>query len=267
MSIKLITAGIPFYAKSNVDHLKVAIESVINQSYRIDDIHLIQDGEVSESISSVVKNYVNKNNKIRLLKFPKMGLAAVLNNSIKKSNSKYYARMDADDISKPERLEKQLLFLEENSDVDILGTWAIEFNNQKQLSDGFVKKLPNEMKAIKNMFHYRNPLVHSSVMFRTSVFEKIGLYNPTFYTDQDLELWGRAISAGIIISNLQEPLLMFRNTDVIKRRSSLPAIYRQIKARYLVNTYSIRLNLLKICAILFRFLPYNIKKAGYNYLR
>ena len=104
-------------------------------------------------------------------------------------------------------------------------------------------------------------------MFRKSVFKKIGYYNESFFTQQDLELWGRAIKNNIVIDNLMKPLIYYRNVGVLNRRSSYNEILLQIKARYSFNTYSIRLNFLKLIAILFRLLPFNFRKWGYENLR
>ena len=141
-------------------------------------------------------------NNIILIELNKVGLPTALNTSIKKTKTKYYARMDADDISHPKRLETQIDYLEKNTEIEILGTWAIEFNNEEELLNGFVKKLPSDMKSIKKIFHYRNPLIHPSVVFKMTVFKKIGFYNPNYKTDQDLELWARALKLNIKLTNI-----------------------------------------------------------------
>ena len=112
-----------------------------------------------------------------------------------------------------------------------------------------------------------NPLVHPTVVFRVSVFDKIGLYDEKFYTDQDLELWSRALKNKVGISNIQKPLLYFRIEGRQKRRSKFSAIKRQIIARYSYNTLSMKLNILKIASILFRLLPEKIRLWGYKNIR
>ncbi len=99
-------------------------------------------------------------------------------------------------------------------------------------------------------------------MFRRSVFAKIGLYNVEFRLEEDLELWARALKLRVGISNLSEPLLYYRNTGVLARRSA--ALGQQIKARYQYNTLSVKLNILKVMSLVFRILPYNMQVWGYK---
>lgn len=261
-----VTVGIPFYKKSNCRYLKQAIDSIINQTIKIDEIHLIQDGEVNLEISNLIKNYKDKHSNIIHFILDKSGLPKALNHSIKKTNSEFYARMDADDISIENRIESQLKYLNRNEHVDILGTWAFEFIEDTSTNNFIIKK-PNDINKLYELFHYKSPLIHPSVMFRKSVFEKIGFYNESFFTQQDLELWGRAIKANVVIDNLMDPLIFYRNVGVLNRRSSYNEIILQIKARYSFNTYSIRLNILKLTAILFRLLPFKFRKWGYKNLR
>ena len=117
-----------------------------------------------------------------------------------------------------------------------------------------------------------SPLIHPSVIFRVSVFDKIGLYDETFYDEkggcsEDLELWARALKNNIKIQNIQEPLLYYRITGRLDRRSQADSIKRQIRARYAYNTMSIKLNILKILSIFFRILPKKTRNWAYNNLR
>ena len=99
-------------------------------------------------------------------------------------------------------------------------------------------------------------------MFRKDVFSIIGYYNEELNSDQDLELWGRAIRYDIGISNIQEPLLYHNIKGIHKRRTKLRAIYNQCLARRLLPANSIKLKLLKFAAICFRFMPEIIIKFG-----
>ena len=265
---KLITVGIPFYSKSKPGYLMESINSILNQSMKADKIHLIQDGPISNELKEVVNNYKKQHpNLFKIIILNKKGLPHALNKSIYKTNTKYYARMDSDDIAFKTRLEEQVLYLEKNADIDILGSWAKEFDKKIDEKEDFINKRPSNQYEIEEYFHYMNPLVHPTVIFRVSVFDKIGFYNEKFYTDQDLELWGRALKNRVNISNIQKPLLYFRIEGRQKRRSKLSAIKRQIIARYSYNTLSIKLNILKIAAILFRLLPERIRIWGYDNIR
>ena len=86
-------------------------------------------------------------------------------------------------------------------------------------------------------------------------------------TDQDLELWGRALKNNIIISNIQIPLVYLRTKNRLLRRSKLSAIKRQVLIRYSYNTSSFKLNVLKLASIMLRLLPLKIREWSYKYLR
>ncbi len=262
-----ITVGIPFYKKTNVKYFEMAIKSVVDQTLTPDKIHLIQDGEVSQELVEIINKYKNKYSIIEIMRLPKKGLPYALNQSIKKSNTEYYARMDSDDISVKNRLECQLNYLQKNINLQILGTWAYEFENDYKNEFLYINKTPIEKAEIERYFHYRNPLVHPSVMFRTTVFNKIGYYNEEMYTDQDLELWSRALKNKVNISNVDKPLLYLRTEGRLIRRSQLSAIKRQIKIRYSYNTCSFKLNVLKLAAIILRILPNSISGWCYRNLR
>lgn len=258
-----ITVGIPFYKGSNIAHLRAAIDSILSQSLPAKEIHLIQDGSVSKTLEELIKEYTATYPHIKhLLISQNMGLAHALNISILNSSSKYYARMDSDDIAHPERFSKQIDFLENNLDIDILGTWGFVFEDEFPSKNCPIRIMPVRNQEIHDLFHYQNPLIHPSVMFRRSVFAKTGLYNIEFRSECDLELWARALKLRVGISNLSEPLLYYRNTGVLARRSA--ALGQQIKARYRYNTLSVKLNILKVMSLAFRILPCNIQVWGYK---
>lgn len=258
-----VTVGIPFYKGSNVKHFRIAVDSILSQTLIPKEIHLIQDGSVPQELKEAVNEYTVKYPHIKhILIVKNMGLAHALNISILNSSSKYYARMDSDDIAHPERLSKQVNFLEKNADIDILGTWAFVFENEFPNQNCSIRMMPVTNKKIHELFHYQNPLMHPSVIFRVNVFAKTGLYNMEFISECDLELWARALKLGVGISNLSEPLLYYRNTGVIARRSA--ALGQQIKARYRYNTLSLKLNILKFLSLLFRLLPQSWQMWGYK---
>lgn len=264
MSNKIeVTVGIPFYRFSDKKYLCSAIESILIQTLVPKEIHLIQDGTISQELQEVVNYYVAHYSHIKHILIPQnMGLAYAINISILNSSSDYYARMDSDDISCKERFSKQICFLEKNLDIDILGTQAFIFEDEYPSLDCLIRIMPTSPKEISDLFHYQCPLIHPSVMFRRSIFAKIGLYDLQFRDTCDLELWSRALKLKIGIANLSEPLLYYRFTGSITRRAE--ALKEQIKARYRFNTLSPKLNLLKIMSLIFRCLPHKIQVWGYK---
>ena len=263
-----LTVGIPFYSNTELKHLQEAIDSILNQTIIFEKLHLIQDGPVSAEISELINKYKHFwPDLIQIILLPAKGLPYALNRSIELSKTTYYARMDSDDIAVDNRFEIQLDFLEKHSHLDILGSWAYEFEYNSNKEKLYINKTPKDEVKIKEYFHYRNPLIHPSVIFRMNVFKKIGLYNELMYTDQDLELWSRALKHGINISNIEKPLVFFRTEGRLKKRSKFSAIKRQILIRYSYNTSSFKLNVLKLAAITLRLLPLKVRQWSYKNLR
>ncbi len=263
-----VTVGIPFHAGIKAEYFRQAVESILSQTLPPQQLHLIQDGPVPEDLAGPARSYAAAHRFIRYLVIPvNSGLPYALNLSILSSDTRYYARMDADDISHPWRLQKQVAYLEGHPEIDILGTWALEFRQNPVAEEGVLKKMPLGREKIESLFHYRDPFVHPSVMFRRSVFERIGLYDPRFRTNQDTELWARALRLKVGVANLPEVLLYFRAEGVVKKRANPASLYRLAKARYRYNTWSLKYNVLKITSLLFRLLPSRLQEWGYRNLR
>lgn len=221
-----ITVGIPFHKSVNSQHLKSAIDSILEQSKTPDIIHLLQDGEVTEDIIDLVEYYKGVA-AIEYMPFEEnQGLAKVLNHSISICKTKYYARMDADDIAHPERLNKQIKFLDENPDVDILGTWARDIDdNGNELS---LRKVPKEHDEIVK-YIWTNPMIHPTIVFRLDSIVKTGLYDPEIRKRQDYEFWFRCAKEGLKFQNLTEPLLYYRFTEDWFLRNNAKVIWDQVK--------------------------------------
>lgn len=263
-----VTVGIPFHAQTELEHFRLAVDSILNQTQPPVEIHLIQDGPVGGELAALARAYALAARKVRLLVLPlNCGLPLALNFSILGSRSCYYGRMDSDDIAHPERLARQAAFLDQNPRVDIVGTGAIEFLQDHRTEKGVLKLMPPDEAGIRKLFHYRDPFIHPSVMFRRPVFARTGLYDPRFRTNQDTELWARALKAGVGVANLSEPLLYFRAAGMVRKRADLKGVVRLARARYRFNTWSPPLNFLKIASLLFRFLPHGVQQWGYRRLR
>lgn len=262
-----VTVGIPFYAGETPAHFRAAIDSVLNQSHSPEAVHLVQDGPVPEELSAIVDAYTDKYDEVVHILIPSnRGLSYALNTSIRRTETSYYARMDADDICHKERLERQIGFLEAHPTVDILGTAALEFDTHPDESGKMLKKMPERKEEIERMAHYRTPFIHPSVVFRTRVFETIGFYEERDMVD-DVALWMEAFHHDVGVANLPDPLLYFRTSGVVGRRAHLRRALREAVIRLRYPTRSVRLNALKLASILFRFLPARIQEWGYQNLR
>jgi glycosyltransferase involved in cell wall biosynthesis len=211
------------YKNDKLSFLKLAVESILNQTYKNFDFFIQCDGEINNECRSFLLNisdervYLKERNENK-------GLAISLNELLKKyilfKNYKYIARMDADDISVLSRFEKQIHFLEQNDEIDCLGTWAIEINEEGEKY--FKKKMPSSHKECYRLFEIRDCLIHPSVMFRKKYFEKSGLYPEDTYFGEDTLMWAQGFKNGAKFGNLPEYLIKFRvDNDFFKRRRGM----------------------------------------------
>lgn len=215
-------------------YLSEAVDSVLGQSFSDFEFIIILDNPQNEELKKVLAEYKRKDSRISVFVNEKnRGLALSLNRGISLSKGKYIARMDADDVSLPDRFEKQILYLEKNHNVDILATnkTYIDENSQEK---GHGKILPESHEKIAKILKYINILCHPSVMMRRDRILEIGGYR-NLPTSQDRDLWNRAIISGLKINILNDFLIKYRiNTSGI----SISKAYKQA----LVSLYISRLN-------------------------
>lgn len=188
--------------------VREAIESILSQTWSDFEFLIINDGS-TDSSRKIISSFNDP--RIRLIDNPSnMGLTKSLNKGLKLAKGEYIARQDADDISYPKRLERQVQFLDTNSDVALLGTQALAINEKGRPHQTNFLRIPVGMPAIRWYLMFQNAFVHSSVMFRRSiVWEKLGGYDESFERAQDYELWSR-IARSFKVENLPDILLYHR---------------------------------------------------------
>ncbi|MCK4395677.1 MAG: glycosyltransferase [Candidatus Marinimicrobia bacterium] len=185
-------------------YLREAIESILNQSFKDFEFVIIDDGS-NDSSAEIIKSYNDP--RIIIIQQESSGLAKALNNGIKKAKGKYIARMDADDISIPERLEKQLDFLENLRECVAVGSNAkvIDMNGEYL----YISSQPSTWKEIKKKLP-SSPFFHSSTMFRKDVaIECGGYYEEIRHHFEDMVLWNKMADRGELW-NIEKPLIKYR---------------------------------------------------------
>ena len=228
MNKSLISVLLPVY--NGEEFVKQAIESILNQTYENFELIIIDDGSTDVS-ASIIQKMVDK--RISFYKQNNQGLAKTLNRAISLSKGKYLARHDQDDLSHPQRFEKQVSFLESHPHHGMVGTWAQilwqEENNHKN-----VITHPAESLILKFGLLLGNPFVHSSMMIRRDVFENVGLYSTdkSRQPPEDYELWSR-IARAYEIANIPEYLQIYRATPSSMTRAAVNPFMEQ---DYLIMT-------------------------------
>jgi glycosyltransferase involved in cell wall biosynthesis len=185
-------------------YLKEAIDSVLCQTLGDFEFIIINDCSQDNSIN-IIKSYNDP--RINLIENNEnIGITRSLIRGFQEAKGKFIARMDADDICYPNRLEKQVAFLNENIDIIAVGSYVKMFGNGKTN----IYTMPLSHHEIKSHLILAPPLIHPSVMMRKEALDKNKItYNPEYQKAQDYELWVRLARVGKL-ANIPEVLLMYR---------------------------------------------------------
>lgn len=242
--------------------LKEAIESVLNQTFRDFEFIIINDVSTDSSLE-IISSF--KDERIKLVQNEeRLELTKSLNKGLKLAQGKYIARMDADDVCKNNRLEKQLKFMEVNENIAVCGTYAnLIDDNSTKIGE---LKHHTDFESIRGKIFFDNVLIHSSAFFRKDFIVKIGMYNEEFIRSQDYELWFRVIANKGEISNIPENLVDFRvhsnniassikATNLTQEEFSCKAIQKGVK------------EILNFDASLYAIKSYRSLRYGYEYKR
>lgn len=189
--------------------LREAITGLLDQSLGDFEFIIVDDGSTDES-SAILAEYARKDGRIKLYRQENQGLIASLNKGCSIAKGKYIARMDADDVSLPMRLEKQVRYMENHPSIGILGTWLRIIDNKGRLGPPW--RAPTTPGAVKWALMFENCLAHPTIMMRREVFECLGSYNPEAVNVEDYDLWVRATKL-TQLANIPEVLLKRRDWE------------------------------------------------------
>jgi len=167
-----------------------AVQSLLNQTYRNFELIIVDDG--SSDRTAEILNQFTDNRIKRLSNEKNFGLSQSLNRAGEIAQGKYLARMDADDVSLPDRFAKQVAFLEAHDKVGVLGSAAAQINSQGRVISTLL--MPTTHALILWRFFFDLAIVHSTVMMRRDLFRLIGGYDVSFIHVEDNELWSRLLS-------------------------------------------------------------------------
>lgn len=190
-----------------------AVASIVAQTFSEWELLLIDNACTDES-TSIALRWADRDPRIQLLREPRIGIAHALNNGLAQAKSHYIARMDADDVSHPERLAKQLAYLEAHPDIGVLGT-RTSFTSTVGESRGMQAFVEWQNAILTPHEHFVKrfvdaPLAHPTVMFRRELVEQHGGYD-TGQLPEDHELWLRWMDAGVRFAKLPEALLTWND--------------------------------------------------------
>ncbi|CAG2151500.1 glycosyltransferase [Ralstonia mannitolilytica] len=187
------------------DYLKLALDSITKQTYQDFELIVIANGPRRDLVKLAVEQHCGGLGKVRVYTTPIGQLSHALNIGIGYARGEYIARMDSDDVSHPERLERQLRFLEERK-LDLVGS---DINLIDESGTHIGVRIYPKGDAIDRKLPFSNPFAHNTVLAKKSVFIEARGYNSGF-NSEDYDLWLRVKRLGVRWDNIPEVLLDYR---------------------------------------------------------
>lgn len=228
-------------------YIEDSVQSILNQSFRNFELVIVDDGSTDDTLEKL--ELLGKQDE-RIIVIPQehSGRSRALNKGISCFKGKYMAIMDSGDIAHSDRLVKEVEFLEQNSDVSVVGTWAYWINENRKIVGEWKPPLVIDRRNV-----YRaGGTVHSSMMCRGGVFEKIGGYDPRYTSAVDNDLYIRAVKSGVKIANIPEFLIYvtMRGSGICGNSRAVERNLFKIKMKYLphfLNPRNIIYTLMSFC--------------------
>ena len=209
-----VSVVMPVYNSAHV--VADAVESILHQTFGDFEFIIVDDGS-TDSTEEILREYAALDGRIKLYNQGNCGLIASLNRYCRVANGKYIARMDADDISLPARLEKQFRYLEAHSEVGVLGTWIQDVDSNR--TPIIEWPVPADPVVVRWFLFFGNCIAHPSVMMRRELLDRLGYYRPNAIHVEDYDLWIRAAEV-TGVANLPEVLLQYRvSADSVSSRN------------------------------------------------
>jgi glycosyltransferase involved in cell wall biosynthesis len=214
-SLPRVSVVMPVY--NGKKYLREAVDSILAQTFNDFELIIIDDGS-TDSTADILNEY--KDERIKLVKnIQNRGISFSTNKGISIASGKYIAKMDCDDISYPDRFMAQVQLLDENIDIDVVGSW-IEYIGQDSQPIGKIGTYLGSAMGLRWFTFFNTPLANPAVMMRRRFFDFAGQYDEKFAVIQDYELWVRSNLASRF-SNIQKVLLKYRihESNISKKRT------------------------------------------------
>lgn len=240
-NLKLVSVILPVY--NGADFLHEAIDSILEQSYPRIELIVINDG--SDDNGKTEEIALSYRDRIKYVYKENGGVASALNCGIEAAGGEYIARMDADDISLPDRIEKQVAFMERNLYVGVCATQYKILYMDGRLEEG--RKCPYDNEKIKASLLFIDPICHPTVMFRKKILDQGWRYDTTMCAE-DFDLWTRMIHT-VTFASLPETLLVYRiSGENVTQKHYMESRYSgaDIVRRYICSMFDIDLREYKV---------------------
>jgi glycosyltransferase involved in cell wall biosynthesis len=227
------TVSIVMPAFNAAEFLDDAICSILDQTFRDFEFIVIDDGSTDDT-ARILEKYAKVDNRVKVFRQTNEGMIPALNRGCRLARGQFIARMDADDISLPHRIERQVEFLERHPEIGIVGTWASRMDENGSIIGEWC--LSPHPKMLRWTQFFGVCVIHPTVLMRREILEKLSFYRPDAVHAEDRDLWLRA-SVITEFSNLPEILLKYRVwTKSTSRR--LRQEYRETQTQLLASFVS-----------------------------
>jgi len=216
------------YAKESPAFLRQCLESLAVQTLPADEVVIVEDGPLGESLKAIIAEY-KKILPIASLSLPvNVGLGMALRVGLYACRGEYVARMDSDDICVPERFQKQMDFLSCHPEVDVVGSAIAEFEHECSTLCA-IRRAPVGGAALRRFAKRRAPMNHVTVIFRKASVVAAGNYEDHRHF-QDYHLWARMLALGYNLHNMKDILVYVRSGDSMQdRRGGLSYLKEEIQ--------------------------------------
>ncbi len=201
---------IPIYYKENPEYFNTALESIVNQTLMPNEIVIVKDGVLTEALEDVIAKYLSKYpglfNIVALE--DNVGQGKARNAGLQASKYNYVALMDSDDIARNDRFEIQINYMEQNPDIDVVGSFITEFENNPKVIES-IKVVPITHEAIYNFGKWRSPMNNMTIIYKKDKVLEVGGYN-SFNFGEDYLLFAKMLMNGCKFHNFEECLVNAR---------------------------------------------------------
>lgn len=265
----LVSVVMPAYNAQK--YITGAIESVLNQTLKNLELIIVNDFSADNTLK-IINSFAKKDPRIKIINnTARLNIAGSLNKGINMASSNIIARMDADDISLPNRLEIQYKLINNSKNIAVVGANIIVMDIDG--NEMAIRSYPSSSKELKACLFKYSPFAHPVVCFRKNMFEQVGGYNPKYTPTEDLDLWFR-LGSKYGFRSVKEPLLKYRlykdssshkalkDLEILVFRIRFDAV---IKYGYRPSLFDLIYNLLQFITLWFT--PEKYRARIYNFLR
>ena len=219
-------------------YFREAVQSILNQTF--EDFELIIVEDPSEVDGREIISDLLSDSRIRYIhNDQRTGLIAQRNQALKESRCEWVAILDADDVARPERLQKQWEFLHANPSISVLGSWIEIIDQNGQLVG--LRRYPECHDAIMRTMRRYNAIAQPAVVLCKQAVDSVGGYADEYPVAEDYELWSRLIASGYRVANLQLPLLKYRIHAAASKTERLRELLRmtiKVKRHYYMRNFN-----------------------------